>query len=489
MVTGKYPPTLTVAGKVISSTTDYTGVMAIEDLQFDWGTDNLLDPIPPSTLRATILDPTGLWATGADLIGSAVTVDRVQHPSTVQPSPTMFRGRITDATIEPRKVRHPVSGADVLVWVVRFTAADKLAELAKLIPAPPVVKTSWWEPADHWQQTDKTNERRDALLKASAGVVSAMDTYNPTNWGNGWSVAPFSAEDNVDVLTQLQMMYRGEALSRAAYDAASDSVRRVPVGIISAGLALTLSAGKVYLTGADSTIYVLRAHALQMLDDRALAATEASAIDVIELHFWNWTFVYKPDDSSTPRVSAIWYDWNGYPVTARTSHAGAGKGERRLVVEVPYVGDPAGGYTPFTNPILQEHINRLGDLNDKWYLPTMRLDLDWWEPDNVSVLDALLRLRPSIGLNMALPGSIYAGLPRTVPAYQLIGGQLRWTREGAERPRWVLDGTWAPVAAGGQVSGNVRTLAGLSTNTTARFADVDPSVTLGDLRHVTTGLS
>lgn len=486
---GAYPPTLTVAGRrIASSAADFSAVMALDELEFEWGADNLLDELPPAVMRATLIDPDGYWSTSADLIGQAVTVQRVQHPSTAQPSDYQFRGRVTDATIEPRRIRHPVSGDNVLVWMVKLTAADKLAELAKLIPAPPVKKTSWWEPGDHYNPTDKTNERRDALLAAAAGVVAGMDTYNPSNWGNTWGMAPYSDLDQLDVLTHLQRMYRGEALSRAAYDAGNDWVRRVPCAIISAGLALTYTAGRVGIAGADPTIYTLPAKALGMLSDRALSANDATAIDVVELNFWNWTTVYKPDDSSTPRVSAVWHEPET-PVTALTSHASKGKGSRRLVVDTPYLGDSINGYTPFTNPILQEYINRLGDLNDKWYLPPLRIDLDRYEPADVSVLDACLRTRPSIGMSMAMPGSLYAGLERMVPAYQLIAGNLRWTREDSDTPRWVLDGRWAPVAAGSNVTSAVRTLAQLSTNTSARLSDFDPTITLADLRHVTTGLT
>jgi hypothetical protein len=265
-------------------------------------------------------------------------------------------------------------------------------------------------------------------------------------------------------------------------------VRRIPVGIISAGTALDVDVtGQVSIGAGDPTMFVLPAPEVCMTSDRALQANEAAAIDVIELFSWETYTAYKPDDTNVPRASAVVWRRRDAPYTVRTWHADDGKGERRFSVDVPYWD--TGTNNNFAGPILTEYANRLNDLNDRWYLPPLRIDFAHAVPSDVSVLDAVLRTRPSIGVNMAMPGSIYTGLDRTTPAYQLIAGKLRWTRQGASDARWVLDGKWAPVAAGGQVTTANLTLGQLATTSEATLGDVDDITTLGDLRHVTKGLS
>lgn len=99
---------LTVNGQVIPQGVDWSApLLGIGTMTCDWGTTSHLEQAPPSTAAFSLLDFTGTWATGQDVIGLSVLMGYTATVDGNSYARSFFRGRITSVDLTRTAVTDP----------------------------------------------------------------------------------------------------------------------------------------------------------------------------------------------------------------------------------------------------------------------------------------------------------------------------------------------------------------------------------------------
>lgn len=140
-------PYLFVAGTQIANTAIPGGLVGIGSLRLTWGRAGLLDQPTPATVAATVLDltPGATFARRTDLKGQEL---RIEWFSSTEGHGVMFRGRVTDVAVRPRRAGGFVvelSGSSKEVDAANYTvpegttwpAETMSARLARIVALAP----------------------------------------------------------------------------------------------------------------------------------------------------------------------------------------------------------------------------------------------------------------------------------------------------------------------------------------------------------------
>ena len=171
----------------------WPALMALDGVTVKWGRGAPLEQPKPATANVAVLDPSGEWAAGADLIGQPVAVQWTAAGETH----TYFTGRVASVTVTPTKVRNP-DGNTVHGARVALSCTSLLTDLGNVRPA----SGAW--PAE------TLAARRARVAALAAPAVSGIGTRAT------WDLAPLAAVAKTDGATVLQAVT--ELLANAGAD-------------------------------------------------------------------------------------------------------------------------------------------------------------------------------------------------------------------------------------------------------------------------------
>ncbi len=98
-------PTLTVAGTAVGGSDPAAALVAVDQLRLTWGRSSVLETPTPATVQLTVRDnaPRSPFARRADLIGQPVVIGWESLDAGYIYTGVSFRGRITDAAPRPNR--------------------------------------------------------------------------------------------------------------------------------------------------------------------------------------------------------------------------------------------------------------------------------------------------------------------------------------------------------------------------------------------------
>lgn len=177
------------------------GLVVVDGLEFDWGRDEVLEQAVPPTGTLQLFDPSGRWATSADLRGKAVTIGWTGNPGTGVIRRTIFRGRVGSPVQLARKVVTLPDGSKVAGALVTLPLVSILLDLANMRPT-----VAWPE---------ETVEARRARI--AAAVVDVVADVQVRDYWKTPNVQPVAAKDQVTYLQHLEELYDSTGADRMIY--------------------------------------------------------------------------------------------------------------------------------------------------------------------------------------------------------------------------------------------------------------------------------
>lgn len=193
----QFTPFVTLAGVDLASSLADTDPIALDDLAVTWGRSEPLDQPTPATATVRLLDRTGRWATGRDLIGQPLLLGwDYALPGFTTTRTVFFRGRVTGVDLQPRSESNAAGGL-----LLTLAASSVLTDLANLVPF-----------ADWPEETVAARAARLAAL--AAGPVSSVTVR--TFWQTPNAV-PVAAADQPSVLDSLTGLYSSTGPDRMTY--------------------------------------------------------------------------------------------------------------------------------------------------------------------------------------------------------------------------------------------------------------------------------
>lgn len=199
-------PIVTLSGVDLATTAGAVGPVVLDDLSVSWGRDAALDQPAAATASVVLFDPSGVWATGRELIGAPLLLSwTAPFPGETAPRrKVFFRGRITSAQLSRRSVLN----TDRPGTRIELGASSLLTDLANRVPF------------EDWP--DETLEARRARIASwAAGPVSAVTVRD--FWKTP-HVAPIAATDQPSVLASLTALYDSAGPDRMTYNPDTQAV-------------------------------------------------------------------------------------------------------------------------------------------------------------------------------------------------------------------------------------------------------------------------
>lgn len=105
-------------------------ILALSGLSMDWGFDDYFSETEPTTLRFSLLDPTGEWAINRTLTGAEVRIG-YRWGSGGSDWRYIFRGMITDAVMSPRSLGQEKNGRNG--YIIDLNCIDRVGQLGNVL--------------------------------------------------------------------------------------------------------------------------------------------------------------------------------------------------------------------------------------------------------------------------------------------------------------------------------------------------------------------
>lgn len=463
----RHEPTLTIAGVALPASWDGSARVALDGITLDWGRESVYDQPDPTRATVTVIDPGGLWATGATLYGAKLTIAR--------PLAVMFRGSIDSISLEPVVVTSPRGNRPARVWLVTITAIDPAAALAKAIPTGPGpygAQDANWRfqnaiyGANHWAQALATTR----LTELGARADGIVDGFAPTTAAGNWLIGTHPMADKMSLLDLARECYSSVPLAHANYNAQTN---RIELGALApaTGLSLTLVSSRITLGPVAG--HTLDARLIEQTSGGKITSALGENIATVILNHLvavpasNITFegVSRAVSRTDAAISTA-------PVPTSSPNLG------RNVLELNTGIYDAPDQTTFGRiaTLSALVVALVAKLNGKPPAPATRFDLERFD---FGAAEAILLDTKDQPVPLYLAGALHASLNFYGPLFQLIGGRLTYKKG------WTLEAILGPTVT----APATLTVAALVTNTTPLLGDYAPEISLADLGHVTKGLA
>lgn len=125
-------PFIEINGAVVPASLDQyqDEVLALSGLSMDWGFDDYFSETQPTTLRFSLLDPTGEWAISRTLTGAEVRIG-YRWGTGGSDWRYIFRGMITDAAMSPRNLGREKDARHG--YVIDLNCIDRVGQLGNVL--------------------------------------------------------------------------------------------------------------------------------------------------------------------------------------------------------------------------------------------------------------------------------------------------------------------------------------------------------------------
>ena len=447
-------PTMTVAGQPVSG-----DLAAVDSLRLTWGRSGVLEQPTPATAALTVRDTSrgAVFARRADLIGQPVVLGWAGSDGSTGIN---FRGRITDAQVRPRR-----RGG--------FSVALAASSLEVDLAAYRVPEGIVWPEETFAARRDRIVGLLPAgLLPGGATLPDRLDLGLPDLAAPDVNLATLPAAQvdagGQDSLALLRELYASTSPLPMVYDPAAQRItfatrRRFAYSV--AGL--TMSAMLTPSAGHGGR-YVAASLSGRHLDAQrtayagALSQALDSLITRIDVQYLERTAAYEQQsyEAATTGMAALEAVYGRRVLTVTSIHA--------LRANAAQLGDAL-----YSDVVSREartpRLAAVGYSSDR-------------EPFADAAHAALLLAGAESGVTLFLGGSWLPRLGQR-PLVGILGATVTyaggdWSVDFVPAPVFLdpTPNTWAPVTA-----------AASAIDTTVTLADIDPSVTVGDLGFIDVG--
>jgi hypothetical protein len=190
-------PFVTLAGVDLPGTASAADPVALDDLSVTWGRSEPLDQPTPATGTVRLLDRTGTWAVGRELIGQPLALGfTLTLPDSTIYQLVFFRGRVTSVELEQRSKSNAAAGVLLTLGV-----SSLLTDLGNRVPF------------EAWPE-ETVADRTARLATYTAGVASSITVR--TFWQTPKAV-PVAATEQTSILDSLTALYSSTGPDRMTY--------------------------------------------------------------------------------------------------------------------------------------------------------------------------------------------------------------------------------------------------------------------------------
>lgn len=457
----RYPPTVTIGGRVIPNSWDGSGLVAVDALTFVWGRADLTDQPKATDMAAQLIDLDGSWASSPTLYGAAVTVTTALT--------TVFRGTIDGISLTPTTIRNATTGRSQPAYRVTLSAVDVTAEFEKLFPPGPGAGAF---ENDQYGAQHHPLRSRSALAtfvrSASSVLVAAVNLYTGDAQSTNYVYARRDADSNVSLAAFIRNLYGSHALSWINYDPGTNAVDHGQITPITPRN-LTYTNGIVALTGTG--IHTVPGDQIDARDGAILLGLQENISAVVHTYSGlvaGPQVAYNGTNSNTTEMAPRSY-------TSDSQYLASVQGSNVHEMNCGMLQ-----WSNFTSPS-QASINtafRFSQLNGQLRAPGMRFDLE--RNDYGSALETIFLSTKTTMESLYITGTLYAKLAGFLPHFQIIGGSLSY--QGG----WTFEPNMAPTR---NPKLGTLTVAQLVTTDTPTMSQFDPDLCLADLGNLDTGVT
>ena len=296
-------PSVYVDGTQQSPGWSLTERAVLAGVKVTWGRESHLDKANPSTAYVELLDTDGHLQGYKSLVGKTLTIYRStseQHDWALR----LFNGRIDKFDVEIRWISDPELHYERRVWVLKITASDRLADLARsVLPGPGGAETdilptvfgeNFWggyTVADGWRfAADQVR----AIMNAGADhVVDAIDWRSPPDVPANTVVAPIEWAEGLSALDLIEGLYAAHSLGFANYEPHTNTIL-LGQPARSDGLALVYSNDVLRLDVPDG--FTIPASRVVAIDGYEASTGVDEAIDVVQVNSRTFTLRSQGDE-------------------------------------------------------------------------------------------------------------------------------------------------------------------------------------------------
>jgi len=296
-------PSVYVDGTKQSAGWSLTERAVLAGVKVTWGRESHLDKANPATAYVELLDTDGHLQGYQSLVGKTLTIYRAtsdQHDWALR----LFNGRIDKFDVEIRWISDPELHYERRVWVLKITASDRLADLARsVLPGPGGLETdilthtfgeNFWggyTVGDGWRfAADQVRAIMDA---GASSVVDAIDWRSPDDVPENTIVSPIEWSEGLSALDLIEGLYSVHSLGFPNYEPHTNTIL-LGQPARSDGLALTYSNDVLHISVPDG--FSIPASRVVVPDGYEATTGVDEAIDVVQINSRTFTLRTSGDD-------------------------------------------------------------------------------------------------------------------------------------------------------------------------------------------------
>lgn len=378
-------PFIEINGAVVPASLDQyqDEVLALSGLSMDWGFDDYFSETQPTTLRFSLLDPTGEWAINRTLTGAEVRIG-YRWGTGGSDWRYIFRGMITDAAMSPRNLGREKDARHG--YVIDLNCIDRVGQLGNVLLSYSI---------------SGSNIGTIALvnaIKAAAGSLLADITLNSNLLKRDELV-------NVSALDVLQTLYSGIG-QKLCYDPHTNTISGRTAWAVKSQIFMTLYKAENGLAKVKKPASLYNLHPHTWIDAGVLESGGQLSKDL---------------SKAITNVSVVGYDVNDIEHTQTRTVSlpdASGIGKRTAALTTT---------TYAYSSTLADIVKNVAEYTyGKW-----TIDDPVWDVERsggfISTAAAQYWLTPMYNYGeVYLAGSALAQMPNFVPLYRLAGGRISY---------------------------------------------------------------
>lgn len=220
-------PTVYIDGTEQSSGWSLTERSVLAGLKITWGRESHLDKADPATAYVELIDTDGHLQGYESLVGKTLTIYRAaseEHAWQLR----LFNGRIDKFDVEARWIDDPELHYERRIWVLKITASDRLADLARAIVSGVGDDPVWTEiyGEGYWPLVSPWQRIQDIWEAGAKNVLDGLDWRDPNLDAEGWPgyMRVVRHDEGRSLLDMIEAIYNAHSLGFPNYEPHSNSV-------------------------------------------------------------------------------------------------------------------------------------------------------------------------------------------------------------------------------------------------------------------------
>lgn len=276
-------PSVYVDGSEQSPGWSLTERAVLDGVKITWGRESHLDKANPATAYVELLDTDGHLQGYKSLVGKTLTIYRApsdEHDWALR----LFNGRVDKFDVEIRWITDPELFYKRRIWVLKVTASDRLADLARAVVPGTGDDETWagiYGPG-YWPEVAPLQRIWDIWHAGASEVLDALDWRDPELDSDGWQgyTRVVKHDEGRSLLDMIEAVYNAHSLGFPNYEPHTNSILLAQPAR-SAGLALKYSNDTLHIDVPDG--FTIPASRVVAIEGYEASTGIDEAIDVVQI--------------------------------------------------------------------------------------------------------------------------------------------------------------------------------------------------------------